>query len=114
MKDQNTVLLILYHLAGKSPIRDEIIERIAENVNIDDDTGCWEWRGGTSGDGRGGGYGRISVHGHTSAVHRVMWCLIHGYLPRQKQIDHVCKNRICCNPRHLEMVTHKENQRRKT
>ena len=75
---------------------------------------CWEWQGGHSGYGRGGGYGRMSVDGHTMAVHRVVYMLEHGPIPTKKQIDHKCRNRLCCNPDHLEMVTHKENQRRRS
>jgi len=113
MNDQSTVLLLLYNQSGRSSIRDEVFERISKCVKIDQESLCWNWQGQTSGTGRGGGYGRISVHGHTSATHRVMWSLIHGYLPAKKQIDHTCRNRLCCNPQHLEMVTHLQNQRRK-
>lgn len=94
----------------------DVLNRLLDNVLIDPETECWEWQGATSGDkenGRGWGYGRISVHGHTSAVHRVVWSMIHGYLPPSKHIDHKCNNRICCNPQHLELVTHKQNQRRR-
>lgn len=76
--------------------------------------GCWEWQGPTSGDGRGGGYGRMSLDGQTVAVHLVMFCNWFGFIPGKKQVDHVCENRLCCNPMHLELVTHLENQRRKT
>lgn len=91
----------------------QIIRRIIDNCQIDEETGCWEWQGANSGKGNGAGrgYGRISIDGHTSAVHRVMWVCVHGYLPNQKQIDHTCTNRICCNPSHLKMVTHKQNHK---
>ena len=55
----------------------------------------------------------MSLDGATVAVHRVMWTNEHGYIPPKKQIDHRCCNRMCVNPLHLEMVTHKENQNRK-
>ena len=74
---------------------------------------CLIWKRGHSGTGRGGGYGRVNIDGGTMAVHRVMYALVHGPIPPKKQIDHMCKNRLCCNPDHLEMVTHKENQRRR-
>jgi hypothetical protein len=83
------------------------------NVNIDKNTNCWNWLGPTSGDGRGGGYGRMSLDGQTVCTHIVMWTNFHGYKPTKKQLDHKCKNRLCCNPDHLELVTHKQNQKRR-
>lgn len=74
---------------------------------------CWEWTGPHSGTGRGGGYPRMSLNGQTVPVHRVMFTNVHGYVPGKKQIDHKCRNRMCVNPKHLEMVTHLENQKRR-
>lgn len=99
---------------GKST-RLKLYKRIIENCKKEGD--CWIWQGATSGtkeSTRGHGYGRISVYGQTSAVHRVMWSCVYGYLPSAKQVDHKCNNRLCCNPEHLELVTHKENQKRKS
>ena len=93
--------------------RQKIFDKIMARVKINKDTGCWEWQGPTSGNGRGGGYGRMSLYGQTVAVHIVMFVNFFGYIPSKKQIDHKCTNRICCNPDHLEMVTHKQNQRRR-
>lgn len=72
---------------------------------------CLVWQGPTSGEGRGGGYGRVSFEGATSAVHLLVYTVIHGPIPRCKQVDHTCNRRLCCNPRHLQIVTHKTNQR---
>lgn len=69
--------------------------------------------GPTSGTGKGGGYGRMSLFGQIVAVHLVAYTHYFGYIPGKKQIDHLCNNRLCCNPAHLEMVTHLENQRRR-
>lgn len=93
--------------------RQQIFDRIMRKVKIDKDTGCWNWTGGTSGEGRGGGYGRMSLDGQTVATHIVMFTNFYGYVPSKKQIDHKCRNRLCCNPDHLEMVTHKQNQKRR-
>jgi len=98
-----------------------IWERIIAGVKVstEDDgpwwngTPCWIWQGGDSGDGRGGGYGRISIDGFSAAVHRVVYTMIHGYLPAKRQVDHLCENRLCCNPEHLEDMTHKQNQRKR-
>lgn len=55
----------------------------------------------------------MCLDGHTVAVHIVMFCNFFGLIPGNKQIDHKCNNRLCCNPDHLEMVTHLENQKRR-
>lgn len=91
----------------------KIFSKILLRLNFDSPDGCWLWTGPTSGEGRGGGYPRMCLDGQTVAVHRVMFTHRHGYVPGKKQIDHKCRNRLCCNPDHLEIVTHKENQRRR-
>lgn len=94
--------------------RSEILQRIKARVSVNPETGCWEWTGPTSGNGRGGGYPRMCLSGQTVAVHRVVYTHFNGYVPGKKQIDHKCRNRRCVNPEHLEMVTHLENQLRKS
>lgn len=89
-----------------------ILLKVLANV-IKTEDGCWIWQGGHSGTGRGGGYPRMSLDGQTVAVHRIMYVHFNGFVPSKKQIDHKCRNRLCVNPHHLEMVTHKENQRRR-
>lgn len=101
--------------------RDLILERILQRIEIVDrgykrngePSPCWEWTGPTSGNGRGGGYGRMSLNGHTVATHLVMYTHQHGYIPGNKQVDHTCCNRLCCNPDHLELVSQKQNCKRR-
>ena len=96
--------------------RSEIESKVYANVCVIDlgyKTACHIWQGSNSGTGRGGGYPRMCLNGQTVAVHRVMYVNQNGYVPGKKQIDHKCRNRMCVNPEHLEMVTHKENQRRR-
>jgi len=93
--------------------RDRIIELITRRTEVDATTGCWVWQGPSSGNGRGGGYPRMCLDSQTVAVHRVMFVCQNGYAPSKKQIDHLCRNRMCVNPDHLEMVTHKQNQKRR-
>lgn len=101
--------------------RNEIMLRIHERVAVTD-TGhtidgkaspCHIWTGPTSGEGRGGGYGRMSLNSQTVATHIVVYTHYYGYIPGKKQIDHLCNQRLCCNPSHLEMVTHKTSQKRR-
>lgn len=68
---------------------------------------CWVWRGGTV-----NGYGRTSVAGKAVAVHRAAYEVLVGPIPEGLTLDHLCRNRACYNPAHLEPVTLSENVRR--
>lgn len=70
--------------------------------------GCWEWTGSRN----LRGYGQISVDGRTCAAHRIAYELIVGPIPDELTIDHLCSNKWCVNPDHLEPVTGAENTRR--
>lgn len=75
-------------------------------------SGCFIWAGNT-----GSGYGVISetiAYKTTRFVraHRVAYELAHGEIPPSTTIDHLCFERLCVNPRHLEAVPLEENVRR--
>lgn len=97
--------------------KDEITSKIAARTELSqteshDGTPCLIWTGPTSGEnGRGRGYPRMCLDGQTVAVHKVAWTNVHGYIPGRKQLDHLCRNRLCVNPKHLRLVTHKQNQK---
>jgi hypothetical protein len=94
--------------------RADIETKILSNITLEDhgyETLCHVWQGSHSGNGRGGGYPRMSLDGHTVAVHIVSFTNKNGLVPGKKQIDHKCNNRMCVNPDHLQMVTHKKNQK---
>jgi hypothetical protein len=74
---------------------------------------CRLWTGPTSGDGRGSGYGRMNLDGATVAVHIAAWTNENGLIPPRKQLDHKCRRRLCAEETHLELVTHKQNQKRR-
>lgn len=94
--------------------RARIRQKIMDRVVLDPVTGCLLWTGPTSGSkGRGKGYPRMNLDGATVAVHITMWVIENGPIPPRKTIDHTCRNRLCVNQNHLEMVTHKENCRRR-
>lgn len=66
---------------------------------------CWMWTGATRRQ-----YGVFSLS-HTKAVpaHRYSYELVIGPIPEGLELDHLCKNKTCVNPYHLEPVTHWEN-----
>jgi hypothetical protein len=79
-------------------------ERFWEKVHQTAD-GCWEWTAGNSGNG----YGRIWVDGSKRAAHRVAYEAIVGPILPGLQLDHLCRNRGCVRPCHLEPVTPRVN-----
>jgi hypothetical protein len=58
------------------------------------------------------GYGRISENYRSVLAHRVSYEAAKGPVPDGLQLDHLCRNRACCNPDHLEPVTRSENAKR--
>lgn len=68
--------------------------------------GCWPWTGDVD---KATGYGRFWFNGKTESAHRVAYELARGPIPKGLHIDHLCRNRICVKPDHLEPVTLVEN-----
>lgn len=72
------------------------------------DSGCYQWRGSLC----RGGYGKLKVDGRTEKTHRVAYEHFVGPIPEGMELDHLCRNRACWNPQHLEPVTGTENTER--
>jgi len=80
--------------------------------------GCVLWHGT-----KNRGYGHIKVASRrtpsgvqsiTRRVHRVVWELFVSDVPNDRCLDHLCRNKSCVNPAHLEIVTVEDNTRRAT
>lgn len=95
-------------LAVQIPIDMLDVARFYEKIHIDKSSECWNWKGKPSSDG----YGRMGIDYKVYLAHRVSYVLKYGEPPPHMVIDHVCRNRICINPDHLEVVSLEENIRR--
>ena len=80
------------------------------------DDGCWHWIAGSNGKGYGcwaEPTGEIDGKGNLRyrklLPHRVTYERLVGPIPRGKVLDHLCRNRRCCNPAHLEPKTNRAN-----
>jgi hypothetical protein len=88
------------------PTTAELFERFVSRVRLTP-TGCWMWTGGTN-----GRYGQFRVYEVVVYAHRFAYEGLVGPIPKGLTIDHLCRNKLCVNPQHLEPVTLAENARR--
>lgn len=80
--------------------------RFVAKIDIRGPQECWEWTGSRT----TAGYGDINfTDGPHTYAHRVAYEMHNGPIPEGLQIDHLCRNRGCVNPEHLEPVTNREN-----
>ena len=79
-------------------------ERFLSRVIISD-SGCWEWTAGKSGTG----YPMFTWNNKTRGAYKFIYEYINGKIKKDQEMDHLCKNKLCCNPKHLEAVSRSEN-----
>lgn len=81
-----------------SPTKLKLIDRFWTRVNTTEN--CWPWK---ERKGRGG-YGNLTI-----SAHRMAWILANGQIPTGLLVCHKCDNPSCCNPDHLFLGTHADN-----
>jgi hypothetical protein len=83
------------------------IDRFMSKVDKTDS--CWIYTGQID-----NGYGRFWYKGKGILAHRWIYEYLFSPIPPKMQIDHLCRNRSCVNPQHLEVVSNTEQQKRKS
>ena len=97
-------------LNGRTPRGLPVGARFWSKVAVGSRTECWRWLGSIV---QGSGYGGFQAStGHRVNAHRWAYIAVRGQVPDGLQLDHLCRNRWCVNPWHLEPVTSLENVRR--
>ena len=98
-------------MAKARSISERLWERVDKNSDV---SGCWLWTGSYNSHG----YGQMMIGSRLdgsrklAVTHRLAYQAIKGDIPSHLEIDHLCRNRKCCNPEHLEAVPHSVNVNR--
>lgn len=80
-------------------------DRFWSKVSPEPNTGCWLWTAAVS----AAGYGVMGMASKVVYAHRFSYELHCGDIPKNQELDHICRVRSCVNPRHLRSVSHREN-----
>jgi hypothetical protein len=100
----------MYEGIGHCPDPVAWLARIAAHITPEGD--CWRWTGALDQHG----YGRFRFRGperrHETNAHRASWLAHRGDIPPELVVDHLCRNRACVNPWHLDIVTTQVNVQR--
>lgn len=86
-------------------------EQISDHISLAEN-GCWLWEGALNPSGYGAVNGQPVNGKINTQAHRHSYEVFVGTIPEGMELDHLCKNRRCVNPDHLEPVTHLINVRR--
>jgi hypothetical protein len=78
------------------------------HANIEYSDGCWIWKGYVM----NAGYGAFATKNGAMLVHRWSYQHFRDKIPHKMTVDHLCKQKLCANPAHMELVTRAENIKR--
>ena len=87
------------------PLSEADQRRFWAKAALPDENGCLEWMAVRI----NSGYGRFWLGDAQYLAHRVSWALANGEIPPGLVLDHICRNRACVNPLHLETVDNRTN-----
>jgi hypothetical protein len=90
---------------GKGYRTETDMERFHRLSIPEPNSGCWLWLGQIDKNG----YGKMSLQGEKTTAQRAAWILLCGAIPEAFEVDHLCKNRSCVNPDHLQTISKIEN-----
>lgn len=104
-----------FDMRGKQRL--PFVDRFWQRVRIGAEDDCWLWTGKVS-----HGYGQAMTrtwqdekgrtHQSYCQAHRMAFFLAVGDIPERVEPDHTCQVKLCCNPGHLELVSHRDNMER--
>lgn len=95
-------------------VTEDVASRFWQRVDRSDPEGCWEWKLSCGNHGYGQwwplprGCGDPTFDGNW-LTHRLAWVLTHGEISGDLTVDHKCRNRRCCNPAHLQLLSNVDN-----
>ncbi len=84
-------------------LAERFVDKVEEPSDAHND--CWVWKGSKG----GSGYGQIWVDGKHVTAHRISHELFIGPIPEGHAVDHLCRNRACVRPDHLQALDHYTN-----
>lgn len=86
-------------------------DRFWSKISPEPNTGCWLWCGDDNGyyGNISGTYNRLTKKAPRLLAHRLSYEIHFGEIPKNQEIDHKCRMKLCVNPDHLNLSGHRAN-----